>query len=111
MNELITNRKFKILLENNAEVNGIIVGKAGDTYIIVETDDLSADISGSSEEEVLSKAQAVVENSALYKNMAQVPVEWFSEEYWVADDDELNLSIFNLIDYKPNISQEQLLFN
>ncbi len=102
MQEIKTNRKLKILLENNVQVLYVVIYKFDfeDYYMVMEIDDIKTDVSGKSLQETMEKAEDL--KSKTNKNMVPMPSEWLEEKWWVGDDDDLNLSIFNLIDYKAN---------
>ncbi len=108
MEKLILNRKIKILLENNAQMLFVFIGKKinSNHYLVLEIDDVNIDVAGENEKEIMEKLEALKEKTES-KCYTSMPMDWLEEQWWVGDDEDLNLSIFNLIDYKlnPNLSE------
>ncbi len=112
MQKLTLNRKVKILLENSAQMLYVFIGKKhqSDYYLLLEIDDVNIDIAGDNEKEIMDKLEALKEKTES-KSYTSMPMDWLEEKWWVGDDDDLNLSIFNLIDYKLNPGLSEMIKN
>lgn len=110
MQELKLNRKIRILLENNIQTLFVFIGKKtnSDYYLLLEINDVNVNVEGNSVIETLENLEKLKEKSEL-KEYVSMPMDWLEEKWWVGDDDDLNLSIFNLIDYKLNENFTKLI--
>lgn len=100
MKPIKPHRKIKIILEHQAEAMFLVIEELEYGFMIIKISDINCNYSEQELQEI--KHNSFKDSDYRKKmNVSMLPFEWVSEDKWVGDDESLNLSIFDLISYKP----------